>query len=382
MKAEVRDIDVAAPVGRRLAQVGGVRAMQRSDIPAVGKLFNKIFRKRDAEASDDLKQYIETTFFGSPLYSPENGSIVYDNGDGSINSTILSVPMEFDVHGRRTVGRLLCAFMADGKAGASGAACLARTMRATRQDLCFSDNASPVSADHWVAAGGVVLPIQSLEWQRSFRPLTAAVILASRRMPGVGSRLVAAPLAFVDRVLRRQRPSLKPSPVPACRVRPISLAEFADSAEPMIERFAVRPVWSRTEFAWLASVAAMNATLGGLQCREVIAESGRRIGIFLYFGRPGATANVLNVLCEAGREFDVTGQMFSYLDNEGYALAVGGAQPFLMNAISRQRWLTFRHRGYFCMVTRHGDLKEAALRNDLYIGGLASESWSRLLTDF
>ncbi|MNT03883.1 hypothetical protein D3C72_1384400 [compost metagenome] len=150
----------------------------------------------------------------------------------------------------------------------------------------------------------------------------------------------------------------------------------------MIERFAVRPVWSGTEFAWLASIAAMNTTLGGLQCREVIAPDGRRIGTFLFYGRPGAAANVLNVLCEAGREFDVTGQMFSYLDDEGYALAVGSAQPFLMNAISRQRSLSFRHRGYFCLVTRHGDLKDAALRNDLYIGGLASESWSRLLTDF
>ena len=109
------------------------------------------------------------------------------------------------------------------------------------------------------------------------------------------------------------------------------------------------------------------------------------VGLFLaylYFGKAGERATVLNIVCEAGREFAVTSQMFHALDAEGYALAVGSSQPFLMNAISRQRWLSFHHRGYFCMVTRHADLKDAAQRNDIYVGGLASESWSRLLTDF
>lgn len=105
-------------------------------------------------------------------------------------------------------------------------------------------------------------------------------------------------------------------------------------------------------------------------------------GRLSFFGKQGAVATVLNLVCEEGRERDVAAAMFARLDAEGYAVAVGMAQPFLMNAISRQRWLSFRHRGYFCMVTRHADLKEAAERNDIYIGGLASETWSRLLTDF
>lgn len=74
--------------------------------------------------------------------------------------------------------------------------------------------------------------------------------------------------------------------------------------------------------------------------------------------------------------------MFADLSASGYSAAHGMAQPFLMNALMRQRQMSFRHRGYFCMVTRHADLKEAAERNDIYIGDLASETWSRLLTDF
>ncbi|MCZ4090869.1 GNAT family N-acetyltransferase [Sinorhizobium psoraleae] len=356
--------------------------MERGDIPTIGKMFNKIFRESDCETGEDLGRYLETVFFGSPHYTPECGSVVHENGAGDIDSAILSVPIGFVVHGRPTVARLLCAFMADGRAGAVGAARLARMMRAARQEMCFSDNSSPVSADHWVAGGGVVLPIQSLEWRRLFRPFVAGAVLASRRVPLLRSRAVIGALALADRALRWRKPSTKPASVPGYETRAASLEEFRQCAGPMLERFSVRPSWSRSEFDWLAGVASLNRSLGTLQCRKVICEGGRTVGAFLFFGSENGIANVLNVLCEEGREFDVTAELFASLDREGYAAAVGMAQPFLMNAISRQRWLSFRHRGYFCMVTRHADLKEAALRNDIYIGGLASESWSRLLTDF
>lgn len=382
MKVEVGTIRAEKALGREMPRMSNLRAMEPRDIPAISGLFTRIFRKREQEASQELPHYIETVFFGSPLYSPENGSVVYDDGSGGIGGAILALPMEFTVNGRRTVAKLLCAFMSEGKAGAVGAACLARAMRATRQDMCFSDNSSPVSADHWVAGGGIVLPIQSLDWRRSFRPFRAFALTVGRHVGVLRSSVVTAPLALADRFLRHRRSSTRPPAATGCTTRPIAPAAFVDLAEPMLQRFAVRPVWSRCEFDWLVAVASLNTALGALMCREVLDESGRVIGGYLYFGKAGDTATVLNIICEAGRELDVTAQMFHALDAEGYALAVGSAQPFLMNAISRQRWLSFHHRGYFCMVTKHADLKDAAQRNDIYVGGLASESWSRLLTDF
>lgn len=380
MEADEIRVSESVPVGAGHRR--GTRAMAPGDIPAVGRLFNRIFRRQDHAPGNDLGRYLETVFFGSPHYSPELGSVVHENGATGIDSAILAVPMAFMVNGRPTMARLLCAFMADGKAGAVGAARLARTMRASRQDMCFSDNASPVSADHWVAGGGIVLPIQSLEWQRSFLPLTAAAFLAASHFPIARSRVVVGVLRLIDRALRRLRPSMRPKAEGECRIEAAGVEEFLQCASPMLERFAIRPAWSRAEFDWLVCVASMNRSLGTLQCRKVVLADGRTIGAFLFFGKQGAVATVLNLVCEEGRERDVAAAMFARLDAEGYAVAVGMAQPFLMNAISRQRWLSFRHRGYFCMVTRHADLKEAAERNDIYIGGLASETWSRLLTDF
>lgn len=385
MDAELRPTLQSTPEperGARHSPACGVRPMSRDDIPAVARLFSKIFRNRSGEVASGLEDYLETVFFGSPHYRPEHGSVVHDGANGQIDSTILAVPMEFSVHGRPLVARLLCAFMADGKEGAAGAARLARQMRAHRQDFCFSDNASPVSADHWVAGGGIVLPIQSLEWRRVFQPLTAGAIRAGRRMAWLRSPGLLGLSRWLDGALVRRRGAFAPAPVTGCRVVPASPEEFVDCARPMIERFPIRPVWAKQEFDWLVRIAVMNRSLGDMQCRIVLDESGQGIGAFLFFGRKGHAATVLNIVCTAGRAFDVVGQMFASLDAEGYASASGPAQPFLMNAISRQRWLSFKHRGYFCMVTRHAELKDAALRNDIYIGGLASESWSRLLTDF
>lgn len=380
MGAEPNCAPIAASPGGAAVRAAGVRPMVRGDISTVARLFSKAFRNSD-KVAPELAPYLETIFFGSPHYRPENGSMVHE-GENGVASAILAVPMEFSAHGRPIMARLLCAFMADGAEGAAGAARLARQMRAARQDMCFSDNSSPVSADHWIAGGGSVLPIQSLEWRRAFRPATAAALACSRAAPALGSRAVVTPLGWLDRTLRRRRRSITPAAIPDCRTILATPDEFLACAEPMMQRFQVRPVWSKAEFDWLVGVASLNGRLGTLNFRIVLDGREQPIGAFLYFGRKGREATVLNLLCAAGREFEVVGQMFSSLDAEGYAAASGISQPFMMNAISRQRWLSFKHRGYFCLVTRHAEITDAALRNDIYIGGLASESWSRLLTDF
>jgi len=368
----------AAPAERR----GRIRPMERSDIAAVGKLFNCIFRKDTSGGSPELHDYLEAAFFSSPLYAPEHGSILHENADGEIDSAVLSVPMRFWVGERQLTARLLCAFMANGKSGAIGAANLARTLRAKRQDFTFSDNASPVSADHWEAGGGHVLPIQSLEWRRVFRPLASAFERLLMVLP-TAKYLPLRPFAhLLDRLARRLVSSFKPAAEAGYRVEQASFEEFRQHAETLLKRFSVRPVWSPEEFSWLVALAGRNTACGSLNCRTIVGPQGETIGLVLYFGQPGRIARVLNVICPEGREREMTEQTLAFLDREGYCEARGMAQPFLMKAIMRQRQLTFKHSGYFCFATRHREIVDAALGDDIYIGGLASERWSNLVVDF
>jgi hypothetical protein len=53
-----------------------------------------------------------------------------------------------------------------------------------------------------------------------------------------------------------------------------------------------------------------------------------------------------------------------------------------MNGLALQRMISYRHKAFVCFLSRFPDLVEAAQRGDIYLGGLAGESWSRLMTDF
>ncbi len=360
----------------------GVRPMRREDVPAVERVLNSAFKKTGRDRNFDFRSYVETLFFDSPAFDPEYGSVVYDAGESGVTSVILAVPMRFVANGKTVTARLLCAFASEGKLGALGAARLSRGMRATKHDMLFSDTASPVSADHWIAIGGIMLPMESLQWHKALKPFSAIALRMPRRSKLVKSTVSLMALGFVDRVLRSWKKGIRGHEVAGLGVRPVDFETFRRNALAMIERFSVRPEWSHEEFHWLIEMSKTNDTLGALGSLAIENAEGRAIGVALFFGQPERTAYVLNLVCDAGRENDALGALFHHFDNENYAHVTGMSQPFLMNALYRQNHMTFHHRGYFCMATRDETLKDRALAGDIYIGGLSSESWSKLITDF
>ncbi|CVI61045.1 MULTISPECIES: GNAT family N-acetyltransferase [Agrobacterium] len=355
--------------------------MRRDDMPAVEAVLNSAFRKTGQERNFDFRSYIEKLFFGSPAFSPENGSVVYDAGD-RVTSVILAVPMRFIVHGKPVTARLLCAFASDGKIGALGAARLSRGMRASKHDMLFSDTASPVSADHWVAIGGNMLPIESLQWHKALKPFCTIALRMPRRSKLAKTTLALTALGFVDGILRRWKKGLRPPEVAGARVRAVDYETFRREALAKIERFSIRPEWSHEEFHWLIEMSKTNESLGELKSVVIENAEGHVMGAALFFGQRGRTAYVLNLVCDAGCENDVLNTLFRHFDDENYAHVTGMAQPFLINALYRQNHMSFRHDGYFCMATRDDALREKALVGDIYIGGLCSESWSKLITDY
>ena len=359
----------------------GIRPMRSDDLPAVEAVLNSAFKKTGQDRNFDFRSYIERLFFGSPVFSPENGSVVYDTGE-RVTSVILAIPMRFVVHGKTITARLLCAFASDGKLGALGAARLSRGMRASKHDMLFSDTASPVSADHWVAIGGNMLPIESLQWHKALKPFCTIALRMPRRSKLAKTTLALTALGLVDGILRRWKKGLRPHEVAGARVRAVDCETFRREALAKIERFSIRPEWSPEEFHWLVEMSRANESLGELESLVIENAEGHVIGAALFFGQRGRTAYVLNLVCDAGRENDVLNTLFCHFDDENYAHITGMSQPFLINALYRQNHMSFRHDGYFCMATRDDALREKALAGDIYIGGLCSESWSKLITDY
>jgi hypothetical protein len=361
---------------------GGVRPMVAADVPALARLFLKIFRGADRPAGPDLENYLRALTLGSPCYSETAGTQVYEQQDGSIRSALLAVPMRFIACGHVLPGRLLGVFMTDGNKEAAGAAKLILALRPRRADFSFCDSASPTSASHLVAIGGKPIPVQNLEWSRSFRPLGAlagrfAERVLRRRDPGL-ARLVRP----VDALLRRLRGERDAEEAAGVKVMEMPVPAFLEHAPRLIAHYAVRPLWSEDELSWLVSLAAQNTRLGSFTIRAVEDRAGKVIGCFVYYAAPGRTAHVLNVLSLPRQECAVLNAMFRYLDGTGHVEARGRAQPALMVGLALQRWLVFRHKAFAMTLTRLSDVNDAVVRGDVYIGGLAGEDWSRLMCDF
>lgn len=379
--AQMSQHEPQTAVEARAARKGVVRPMTGMDVPAVARLFLKIFRGVDKPAGEELQHYLCSLALASPAYDETMGTQVYAQQDGRVRSALLAVPMRFVACGSVLPGRLLGVFMTDADKEAVGAAQLILALRPRRADFAFCDSASPTSRDHLLAIGGKPIPVQNLEWIRRFRPFGGlAARFAERflRGRGFGLLVLSRPL---DSLLRGFRPEPAAEPG-AATVTEISIADFLVQAPRLIAHYAVRPLWDEAELSWLVSLAAQNRRLGTFTIRAVADRFGAIIGCFVYYAAPGRVAHVLNVLSLPGREPAVLGAMFRHLDETGHVEARGRAQLPLMAGLSLQRWLVFRHRAFALVLTRVPEIRDAVARGDVYLGGLAGEDWSRLLTDF
>lgn len=367
-----------------MRKTGVLRPIAVADLPRVNALFQRAFRPLCGARSAEFSAYLHDLLFTSPLYDGANGGFAHERPDGRIDSAYFSVPIRYRIGDRPIVAQVLSALMADGD-GAGGAADIVLKLRPRRVDLCFTDSASPVTKALFTAGGGSLVPVQGLEWSRAFRPTAFAARRLARFLPPP-LRVVCAALAAlarpIDWAARRLHQRFRARATTGLTDFEMSREEFIARAPGFVARYAVRPEWSPEELGWLLSMTDGNRTLGPLRVLGVRDAAGAVIGCVAYYGAPGEIARVLNVLADERMETAVLGRMFRSFDEAGFVGVTGGTQPWLLDGLTDQRALTFRHRAFVCMSTKHPEIIEAAIRNDIYIGGLAGEGWSRLMSDF
>jgi hypothetical protein len=379
---QMSPIELQKPVAARPRRKGAVRPMTEADVPAVARLFLKIFRGVDKPAGADLQDYLRTMTRGAPSCSQAMGTHIFEQQDGRIRSALFAVPMQFVACGNVVLGRLLGVFMTDANKESVGAAELVLSLRPKGANFVFCDSASPTSCSHLLAIGGTMIPVQNLEWSRTFRPIGAAVgrlaeQVLRRRVAGF-----AALMRPLDALLRRLLIGKDVQEPTGVRVTEMPVEVFLTHAPQLIAHYAVRPLWSEEELTWLVSMAMQNTLLGAFSIQAIEDPSGAVIGSFVYYAAPGRTAHILNILSLPGQETAVLDAMFRHLDRTGHVEARGRAQPALMGGLALQPWLVFRNKAFALALTRSPDVNEAVARGDVYVGGLAGEDWSRLMYDF
>lgn len=354
--------------------------MRVDDIPAVRDLFTQVFRPEATSNDESFDRYFHQVFFENPYYNADLCSVVHEDSKGEIDSTLCVLPIPYHVRGKIVMGRLLCAYMMRPGSSPRGAAELTLTFRARANDFAFSDSAAPVSARHFSAVGGITLDTHGLAWTRIFRAASyVAQFVAERR-----AALRGWPAAKVGQLLDPlvPLPKLRTFTNGKLTVQDIEQSDAIGLIRHFLPTYDAYPAWTEQDLHWVLNLARDNRAAGALRSCSVSGTSGEPVGFFCYYARPNGIAEVLSILAPKNREQAVVEVMLSHLQEAGHIAAQGRADPHFLGALSQQSVMFFRLKANVCVVTANPDVLNALDHNDIFVGGLAGESWSRLVTDF
>ncbi|MGN6449401.1 MAG: hypothetical protein ACTHLK_12570 [Brucella intermedia] len=357
-----------------------VRAMKIGDIPAIRTLFQRVFRPHSKSCNEAFDQYFQRFFFENPYYDPAIGSVVHEDERGEIDSALSVLPIPYKVNGKSVMGRLVCAFMMKPEVSPRGAAELTLTLRPSEKLFNFTDSAAPVSLRHSEAIGGIVLSTHGLGWTRVFQAASYVANYVAERRPILGGRGTSSLGKMLNPLF--PLPAIKKAPKSQANVTEIAKDEAISLISGFLQGYCAHPDWTENDIDWLLDMAAGNQAAGILRFCKISEQSGAPSALFCYYSRPNGIAEVLNVVAKAGAEKHAVEAMLLHLQEEGHIAAQGRVDPRYLNALSQQSIMFFRLKANVCVVTANEDILGAIQRNDIFIGGLAGESWSRLSTDF
>jgi hypothetical protein len=331
-----------------------IRPLEREDLPQVAALYELVARSGTRNPPPELAGHFQDTFLDHPWADPDIPSLVYQDGEGAILGFIGSQVRRMRLNGR--VLRFGCSghlvTEPEARKGAVGAF-LMKAYQSGPQDLTFSDTASEYVRKIWESLGGEKSQLACVGWGRMFRPWHASAdFMGRRRDLGRAGRAAGPLLNVLDAAsvgVARER--LEP-PEPDGHTEELTAEAIAEHMPLLARSFPVRPAYDEDGFVeWLLAAATAVKTRGTLVKRLVRGADGRVRGWFVYYVRPGAIAQVLQVAGSSRDIGDVVDHLLRDAWSRDAAAVQGRMEGHLFQAVTERR--CFLHTsGYLALV--HG----------------------------
>src|SRR5262249_26737207 len=147
-----------------------VRPCTPDDMPAVAGLFQRTFRDARVAAPASLTSYLRELYLAHPWCDPALASKVFV-ADGAGHGFIRILPLRLAFRGATLRAAVAGSLMVENpEENPLAGARLFRAYLSGPQDVSLSDSANAVSIGMWERLGGKIVPTQSMEWVRAFRP--------------------------------------------------------------------------------------------------------------------------------------------------------------------------------------------------------------------
>jgi Acetyltransferase (GNAT) domain len=356
-----------------------LREVTEEDLPAVVGLFERVYPEQRWPSRQGCERYFREIFFNNPWRDLELPSWVAEEDGATVGfAGVLPRRMLFGRQPLRVAVGSQLMIHPDWRPSLLAAHLIKRVL-AGPQDLSITDGANEQVKALWLAAGGTIPILQNLDWTRLLRPTRFALALLEKRGRGPLHSAARAPCALADAVAARVHPNhfnrrdatLFEEPLDADGMLR-HLPEVVNGGQPL------RSQYDRDSLAWVFSQAARKARHGRLRARAVL-ERNRVLGWFMYYARPGAINEVLQLAARDGAFDRVLRRLFCDAWRQGATAVRGRLEPWQLQQLSdRHCWM--RREGPWTLVhSRHADLVTAFERGTAGISRLDGEWWQRFI---
>lgn len=362
-----------------------VRPLEPQDIPAVGRLFVKAFRKRSrtSEPTLALLEHLKQVYFDNPWHDPAITSRVFVDGTGEIKGFIgVHVqPMHFEGRPLRVAFAGSLTVDEPDRHPLAGAR-LIRSFLSGPQDISITETANTKALRMWQKLGIPLDTQYSLNWIRLLRPATATVSVLKHRRDA--ARFLFPPAHLADKAVARLmsdpfRPHLEPGPR-RLMFLDTDRSTFERAALELSHLYPLRPDWDETSLAWFSSHGAVKRNFGEPCYRLATGRDGTPVAAYVYFRRADDFAWLLQSFVRPQQAGDLIDDMLMDAHRFGCSAVRGAAQPWLHGALICRRTL-FLSRTFYLVHAKDKTLM-APFRDGMALAsGLAGESWMRLIGD-
>lgn len=360
-----------------------VRACAVEDLPGVTDLFHQVFRHSTSPAPESLRKCFQDIYFGHPWDDERCRSLVCATDDGRINGFIGATPLRLRMNGQTLLAAVAGTFMIrPGLENPLTAPRLLRAFLARGQDLSITDTANDIARCMWEDAGAATCLGQSLRWFRVLRPMSLAVAM----LPGHGVADAARPILryparAADRLARMVRHRPPPLIPRGYQDTDLLLPELLESLAGVSQARSLRPDYDLPALEWVLSRARQKVEYGPLHQRAVRTDSGRLVGWYMYYGRPGEMARVLQVAAVSRSLQPVVDSLLHHAWQLGAAAVEARICPASLSAFSRRGGVLLQRGQYVVVHTDRPPLVHALDRGDAVLSRLEGDWWTPLMGD-
>jgi hypothetical protein len=354
-----------------------VRHFAMDDVPAVSRMWWRVFAPGGAPYNSQLEAYFADIFLNNPWSRSDLTSLVCESHDRKVLGFVGVVPRQMRLCGIPLTVAVASQFMVDPDCAPSFAsALLLRHLFDGPQDLSFSDGANHRITDPWIAAGGRVALLYSCVWTRVLRPASYAALLCRRRYPRFPLRAAWPFCAAVDAFAR-----IPESPYKVARPLHVTSEEGGDPSELLecIQTFSsdrpVRPEYDLESLRWLLSRAAAQGLHGPLR-QVIVNRRGKTLGWYLYYLRPNDVAQVLQIGGDRRHASEVLQHLFHRAHAEKAVAVSGNLEPAFAQALAGSH-CSLGLSGSVIVHSHNERLLDAIHRGDAFLSRLEGEWWMR-----